>query len=174
MQQSHYELSDHDGKFSILKDISFSPDLDVMVKKIVICLLKIKFKENYFMYNFLDELQIDIEKFKKNEIDFFRNCVEKYIYENGNSLDGALSLIGFAELNNQICETYSSLSQLEETKNFFQNTNKHVTMTIHSSKGLEFDNVILKKDDLYHNGVLQKNNFYVSMTRARSRVLVIL
>ena len=65
MQQSHYELSDHDGKFSILKDISFSPDLDVMVKKIVICLLKIKFKENYFMYNFLDELQIDIEKFKK-------------------------------------------------------------------------------------------------------------
>ncbi|MFG0704052.1 3'-5' exonuclease [Acinetobacter johnsonii] len=89
-------------------------------------------------------------------------------------MDGALSLIGFAELNNQICETYSSLSQLEETKNFFQNTNKHVTMTIHSSKGLEFDNVILKKDDLYHNGVLQKNNFYVSMTRARSRVLVIL
>ncbi|HRB57839.1 MAG TPA: 3'-5' exonuclease [Acinetobacter johnsonii] len=47
-------------------------------------------------------------------------------------------------------------------------------MTIHSSKGLEFDNIIIRKDDLYHNGVLQKNNFYVSMTRARNRVLVIL
>ncbi|MFH7807443.1 UvrD-helicase domain-containing protein [Acinetobacter sp. BSP-153] len=174
LKKTNYDLSDHEGKFSILKDISFSPDLDDMVKKIVICLLKIKFKANYFMYNFLEELQIDIDKFNKNEIDFFKNCIEKYIYENGNSLDGALSLIGFSELNNQICETYSSLSQLEETKNFFQNTNKHVTMTIHSSKGLEFDNVILKRDDLYHNGELQKNNFYVSMTRARNRVLVIL
>lgn len=173
LKKANYELSDHEGKFSILKDISFSPNLDDMVKKIVICLLKIKFKENYFMYNFLDELQIDIDKFKKSEIDFFRNCVEKYIYENSNSLDDALSLIGFSELKNQICETYSSLSQLEETKNFFQNTNKHVTMTIHSSKGLEFDNVILKKDDLFHQGIFQRTNYYVSMTRARKRVLVI-
>ena len=85
-----------------------------------------------------------------------------------------LDMINFVELSSQVYESYCALSKLEETKNFFRDTRRHVTMTIHSSKGLEFDNIIIRKDDLYHNGVLQKNNFYVSMTRARNRVLVIL
>jgi superfamily I DNA/RNA helicase len=173
LKKTNFDLVDYDGKFSILKDISFSPDLDDTVKKIVTCFLKLKFKENYNFYSMLDELLIDLEKFKKVEIDFFRNGIEKYIYENDNLSDDILNLLGFSELKSQICETYNLLSQLEETKNFFQNRDKHVTMTIHSSKGLEFDNVILRAGDLYHNGEFQRTNYYVSMTRAKKRVFVI-
>ncbi|WP_180109437.1 MULTISPECIES: UvrD-helicase domain-containing protein [unclassified Acinetobacter] len=173
LKKTNFDLIDYDGKFSILKEISFSPDLDDMAKRIVICFLKIKFKENYYFYSLLDELHIDVDKFNKKEVDLIRCKVEKYIFENDDNLDEVFSLIGFYELKDKIYETYRSLEQLVETKNFFQNTNKHVTMTIHSSKGLEFDNVILRVDDLYHNDNFQKTNYYVSMTRAKKRVFVI-
>lgn len=173
LKKTNFDLIDYDGKFSILKEISFSPDLDDMAKRIVICFLKIKFKENYYFYSLLDELHIDVDNFNKTEVDLIRCKVEKYIFENDDNLDEVFSLIGFYELKDKIYETYRSLEQLVETKNFFQNTNKHVTMTIHSSKGLEFDNVILRVDDLYHNDNFQKTNYYVSMTRAKKRVFVI-
>lgn len=173
LKKTNFDLMDYDGKFSILKDISFAPDLDEMVKKVVTCFLKIKFQENYNFYSMLNELQIDVEKLKKVEIDSFRNGVEKYIYKNEKLSNNILNWLGFSELSSQIFETYNLLSQLEETKNFFQNRDHHITMTIHSSKGLEFDNIILRVSDLYHVGEFQRTNYYVSMTRAKKRVFVI-
>ncbi len=59
------------------------------------------------------------------------------------------------------------------TKNFFNNLSLHITMTVHSSKGLEFDNVIINKNDFFYRQELQKNNFYVAFTRAKKRIFVI-
>ncbi|WP_180157795.1 UvrD-helicase domain-containing protein [Acinetobacter sp. YH12045] len=173
LKKTNFDLIDYDGKFSILKDISFSPNLDEMAKKVVTCFLKLKFKENYNFYSMLDELLIDIEKLTKIEMDVFRRGIEKYIYDNEKLSNDILNWLGFSELSDQIFETYNLLSQLDETKKFFQNRDRHVTMTIHSSKGLEFDNVILRVGDLYHNGNFQRTNYYVSMTRAKKRVFVI-
>jgi len=175
LKKANYDLVDYDGKFAILRELSFSKNVGKSVQKIVICLLKMKFKTNYFIYNLAEDLQIDIQKYTQKEMKKFKNFVHTFIdTEVFDSLNDALNMINFVELSDQIYENYRVLSKLEETKNFFQDTRMHVTMTIHSSKGLEFDNIIIRKDDLYHNGVLQENNFYVTMTRAKNRVLVIL
>lgn len=175
LKKTNYDLHDYDGKFSILKELSFSRDVNSGVQEIAICLLKLKFKKKYFFYNVMEDLQVDIDRYKQKEIDKLKDDLNTFIKtESFDLLYIFLDMINFVELSSQVYESYCALSKLEETKNFFRDTRRHVTMTIHSSKGLEFDNIIIRKDDLYHNGVLQKNNFYVSMTRARSRVLVIL
>lgn len=173
LKKTNYELVDYGGNFSILKDISFSSHINETVKNVVISLLKLKYKKNYNLYSFLFDIKVDVDKYSHQDILSFRKELEVYIYKNNNTLDNFLIQIGFFEVKDVIQDTYCHLVELDETKNFIQNTNKHVTMTIHSSKGLEFDNIILQKNDLYHKGILQKNNFYVSLTRARKRVFVI-
>ncbi|MFW1973177.1 UvrD-helicase domain-containing protein [Acinetobacter bereziniae] len=174
LKKTNSSLIDYDGKFSILKDLSFSPNLSEDIRKIIICFLKVKFQKNYYIYNLADDLKIDIEKMDKNSIDNFRDVVNKFIEtENREYLRQVLDFIIFDDKNGEIFENYIFLKGLDTTENFFQNKNKHVTMTIHSSKGLEFDNVIIKRSDFYYKGSLERNNFYVAMTRARKRVMVI-
>lgn len=174
LKKTNSSLIDYNGKFSILKDLSFSPNLSEDIRKIIICFLRVKFQKNYYIYNLADDLKIDIEKMDKNSIDNFRDVVNKFIEtENREYLRQVLDFIIFDDRNGEIFENYIFLKGLDTTKNFFQNKNKHVTMTIHSSKGLEFDNVIIKRSDFYYNGSLERNNFYVAMTRARKRVMVI-
>ena len=62
---------------------------------------------------------------------------------------------------------------LDSTEKFYNlSSNKFVAMTIHSAKGLEFDNVVLYSPDfknLQHDNV--RKLFYVACTRAE-KVLI--
>lgn len=52
----------------------------------------------------------------------------------------------------------------------------HCTLTFHSSKGLEFDQVILFAEDYAHNGNVSAehiNNHYVACTRAKEKLIII-
>lgn len=47
-------------------------------------------------------------------------------------------------------------------------------MTIHTSKGLQFDNVLIYKKDFYNKrGELEKEKFYVACTRAKNKLFII-
>lgn len=61
LKKTNNSLFDYDGKFEILKEISFSKELDEIVKSVVIGILKCKFEDNYNLYLFLENLKIDIE-----------------------------------------------------------------------------------------------------------------
>jgi superfamily I DNA/RNA helicase len=53
---------------------------------------------------------------------------------------------------------------------------KHCTLTLHSSKGLEFDQVVLFIEDYAHNGTINNehiNNHYVACTRAKSKLIIV-
>lgn len=103
-----------------------------------------------------------------------RNSLNSIIGLETNVIGLFWELLGVLEFKNKILETYLDLLNHKDTKKFFQNKSKHKTMTIHSSKGLEFDNVIIKREDFYYKGNIERNNFYVAITRARKRVMVIL
>lgn len=52
----------------------------------------------------------------------------------------------------------------------------HCAMTIHKSKGLEFDQAIIFLEDYGHNGRVENsdiNNHYVACTRARSKLIIV-
>lgn len=174
LKRTNNSLYDYDGKFEILKEISFSKELDEIVKSIVIGILKCKFEDNYNIYLFLENLKIDIENFNSDEIEILRSSINFLIGLETNVSKLFWELLGVLEFKTKILETYLDLVSHKDTKKFFQNKSKHKTMTIHSSKGLEFDNVIIKREDFYYKGNFERNNFYVAITRARKRVMVIL
>ncbi|MGL4971691.1 MAG: ATP-binding domain-containing protein, partial [Culicoidibacterales bacterium] len=65
----------------------------------------------------------------------------------------------------------SDLSSKEVEKYYNNLCSEKVAMTIHGSKGLEFDIVILNKDDFYFRGEFNKELFYVAVTRAKNVVI---
>ena len=49
-----------------------------------------------------------------------------------------------------------------------------IVMTIHISKGLQFDNILIHKKDFYNRrGELEKEKFYVASTRAKKKLFII-
>ena len=49
----------------------------------------------------------------------------------------------------------------------------HVAMTIHSSKGLEFEQVIVFAEDYALSNIESIYNHYVAVTRARSKLIIV-
>ncbi|RHG37886.1 ATP-dependent helicase [Fusobacterium varium] len=78
------------------------------------------------------------------------------------------------DINGEEREKLLELLKNKEIQRFYNfNNEKKVVMTIHSSKGLQFDNVLIYKDDFYYYSKLQKENFYVACTRAENRLFII-
>lgn len=50
---------------------------------------------------------------------------------------------------------------------------KHVSITIHSSKGLEFNQVIIFAEDYDLTNDDQRNNHYVAVTRAKEKLIIV-
>ena len=56
--------------------------------------------------------------------------------------------------------------------NFYEK--EKIAMTIHTSKGLQFDNVLIHRKDFYNRkGDLEKEKFYVACTRAKKKLFII-
>ena len=58
--------------------------------------------------------------------------------------------------------------------NFNMSEFKKVALTIHKSKGLEFDNVIVDADSFFNWEGFQKENHYVAITRPKETLHIIM
>ncbi|MDV7500604.1 ATP-binding domain-containing protein [Acinetobacter baumannii] len=174
LRKANADLSDYSGKFSIIKDLAFNSNVSEIVKNIVLCLLRFKFQKNYYLYSLFDDLKIDGNIYssqnQKKLIEFLNFITEE---KSKKSLTSFLVLLLLDEYIEEVFSIYIQLVDDPITKNFFNNLSLHITMTVHSSKGLEFDNVIINKNDFFYRQELQKNNFYVAFTRAKKRIFVI-
>ncbi|WP_293744183.1 ATP-dependent helicase [uncultured Acinetobacter sp.] len=174
LRKANAELSDCDNKFSILKDLAFNSDVFETVRAIVICILRIKFQSGYYFYNLFDDLRIDANFYSNKDQQEIKLSIDNFISElDIDELKKFLSFLSFSDFYEEVYENYIKLVGDTITRNFFSDLSKHVTMTIHSSKGLEFDNVIISKYDFFYKNQLENNNFYVAFTRARKRIFVI-
>ncbi|KQQ76024.1 UvrD-helicase domain-containing protein [Acinetobacter sp. Leaf130] len=174
LRKANADLSDYSGRFSIIKDLAFDSDVSEIVKNIVLCLLKFKFQKTYYLYSLFDDLKIDGNLYssqnQKKLIEFLNFLIEEKCKK---SLINFLVLLLLDEYIEEVFNIYIQLADDPITKNFFNNLSLHITMTVHSSKGLEFDNVIINKNDFFYQQELQKNSFYVAFTRAEKRIFVI-
>lgn len=53
------------------------------------------------------------------------------------------------------------------------NINQHIAITFHSSKGLEFDQVIIFAEDYRLSDVSSLCNHYVAVTRAKCKLIIV-
>ena len=68
---------------------------------------------------------------------------------------------------------WNSVSNDEYTPAFEPEKYKNISMTFHSAKGLEFDQVIIFAEDYPLNDESSFYNHYVAVTRAKQRLIIV-
>lgn len=135
-------------------------------------LLRLIAVADYNEYDFLqDEFGID---FSSKNLKGLNKLLRNIKYNNSlDSLREFNSAYLVAEENKLTLIYEESLKQ--DVKDYYlSDLFDKTTMTIHGSKGLEFDNVVIFKSDF--NSLRKesdRNNFYVAVTRARHRLYIV-
>ena len=129
-----------------------------------------------WLYSFLDDIPFEISRNDRNTIKKYLKQIPAFVKQKDilkvqinalfNILDYKLSNSKFEKLfetiNNDI---YGNWYNIENIKN--------VSMTLHTSKGLEFAQVILLAKDFSLNNQENKNLHYVGITRAKEKMIII-
>ena len=84
--------------------------------------------------------------------------------------------LGYDVVESHVDKLYQTASDEKYAVAFSLEKPLHCTLTLHSSKGLEFEQVILFIEDYAFFGTITKdhiNNHYVACTRARSKLIIV-
>lgn len=137
------------------------------------------FRQRYSEYDFLDEIPMpeayritDIKKYlmainesRNNESFFEVKCTELYEF------------LGYSEdtdkIKNEIATLYEVINDDKYIPTYNQEKYKLTTGTIHSSKGLEFEQVIINAQDFDFSREGIKFLHYVAVSRPEERLLII-
>lgn len=136
------------------------PDLKIEYEHEIFIFLKNYFKGKNTI-KLLDELNFDVNKNNKD-------IVNKAYEDN---YEDFLNLIG--DSNCELREKLTEFINEKEIQDYFNmEESKYKIMTIHTSKGLEYDNVLIFKNNYNLNKEEDKHLFYVACTRARNKLLI--
>lgn len=137
-------------------------------------LLKLYFNtKNYNVYNVLDDLRLNPNIKNKSEIKkimaiFNSNCDD--YNEAFERFEKLLDIILDEEGRKRFLETLDDRYRI----NFVMEDYKKVALTIHKSKGLEFDHVFINADSFYNWADFKEKNHYVAITRPRKSLHIVL
>lgn len=151
-------------------------DISTHDKWLYSSIAKLIYLRDYNTYSFLDDIPFEISRNDRVSIKKYLKQIPAFVRQKKilkvqinalfNILDYKLSNSKFEKLfetiNNDI---YGNWYNLENIKN--------VSMTLHTSKGLEFDQVILLAKDFSLNSQENKNLHYVGITRAKEKMIII-
>jgi superfamily I DNA/RNA helicase len=135
-------------------------------------------KDNlYTIYDFINEIPREIDKKQIQEIDkIMKPLKSKNINENEIE-EIIISLFGILDISLDINElrAFSEVVLSEEYDNAYNGEKfLHRVMTIHSSKGLEFEQVMIFASDFDLIRGRDLNEHYVATTRGKEKLVVIL
>lgn len=137
---------------------------------------KLIYLRDYNTYSFLDDIPFEISRNDRNTIKKYLKQIPAFVNQKEilnvqinalfNILDYKLSNSKFEKLfetiNNDIYGSWYNLANIQ-----------NVSMTLHTSKGLEFDQVILLAKDFSLNSQENRNLHYVGITRAKEKMIII-
>lgn len=134
----------------------------------------------YSIYDFMDE--IPEESIGNRHIISFLNkrlssIKEELETEDNDGIIGEVgqiaSYFGYQTLESHIQDMIKTIKNEEYHPAFNMENLKHISITFHSSKGLEFDQVILFAHDYTLSQENDIYNHYVAATRAKSKMIIV-
>lgn len=81
--------------------------------------------------------------------------------------------LGYDTCPNHLEKLYRTISDTSYHVSFEPEKHQHVAMTIHSSKGLEFEQVIVFAEDYRLSDMSGIYNHYVAVTRAKNKLIIV-
>lgn len=134
----------------------------------------------YSIYDFVDE--IPEESIGDRHIIAFLNrklsSIKKALETEDNNViitevEQIASYFGYQTSENHIQDMIKTIKNEEYHPAFNMENLKHIAITFHSSKGLEFDQVILFANDYTLKEESDIYNHYVAVTRAKSKLIIV-
>ena len=134
----------------------------------------------YSIYDFRDEIPNEVVGNKgvlnyiKKELSILDGCIKE---KNFSSFEEEITLLanylGY-ETRHEHCERlYRTICDKRYHSSFYVDDLKRIAITFHSSKGLEFEQVILFVSDYRLSSEQDIYNHYVAVTRAKSKLIMV-
>lgn len=152
-------------------------DLGTVNKSTLINLARYVKDGNYTHYDFVNNIAGD---YSKKDIMQIKSIIEPLSSDSSQHEIEQILLKLFAFLGLEFYEDIeipNFIKTIKDSKydnSFNGNVFKHNVITIHSSKGLEFDQIVMCASDFRIHWNRDLNEHYVSVTRAKSKVIIVL
>ena len=136
--------------------------------------------DTYSIYDIIQVIPDEAVGYKdlKKKLQNYLNKIKKSkdINDEMGFVDNVIALaqyLGYETNEMHLKKLYTTVTNKDNYHYFMQSDIKYVSMTFHSSKGLEFDQVILFAEDYDLSKEDSIYNHYVSATRAKERLIIV-
>lgn len=136
--------------------------------------------EYYSVYNLISEIPVESDESKKNinRVNNYLKDIKQHLYtfdkHNFNiSVNELAEYLNYTTREEHLVKLYNTIENTEFHVAFEPDKYKHVSITFHSSKGLEFEQVILFAEDYRLNDLSSIYNHYVASSRAKKKLIII-
>jgi len=136
--------------------------------------------EQYSVYDFISEIPVEGEASKKT-VAAVKVLLEKVATAvNSDDVDifeievnNLATYIGYPTRKEHLNNLYQTISDTTFHVAFEPEKYQHIAITFHSSKGLEFEQVIVFAEDYRLSDMGSIYNHYVAVTRAKSKLIIV-
>lgn len=134
--------------------------------------------EKYSVYDVISEIPVEGNESRKT-VSTIKKLLSK-IEENKNdeslfssSVTALAKYLGYETRQDHIDKLFETISDSNYHVAFEQDKYKHIVTTFHSSKGLEFEQVIVFAEDYSLKDMPSIYNHYVAATRAKNKLIIV-
>lgn len=134
--------------------------------------------EKYSVYDVISEIPVEGNENNKtvSTIKRLLNKIEKNINDEPSFSSSVIALakyLGYETRQDHIDKLFETISDFNYHVAFEQDKYKHIATTFHSSKGLEFEQVIVFAEDYSLKDMPSIYNHYVAATRAKNKLIIV-
>ena len=134
--------------------------------------------EKYSAYDLISEIPVEGNESRKTV-----SAIKKLLSAIKNSTDSEQAFntsvcklaeyLGYDTRNDHLRKLYKTICDISYHVSFDPDQYQNIAITFHSSKGLEFDQVIVFADDYRLSDMQSIYNHYVAVTRAKTKLIIV-
>lgn len=134
--------------------------------------------EKYSVYDVISEIPVEGDESKKtvsavkkllNSIELLKNDEPAF----NKAVSEMAIYLGYDTRADHLNKLYQTISNTNFHVAFEADKYQHVSITFHSSKGLEFEQVVVFAEDYRLSDMASVYNHYVAVTRAKSKLIIV-
>lgn len=176
-KQGANKLNNAGGSYAYIPQIPIS-DITTETAWLYLAIAKYLILEKYSVYDVISEIPVEGNESQKTV-----SIIKKLLNDIETSLENETSFntnvnklaeyLGYETRINHLSKLYMTISDDTYHVAFEPDKYKHVAITFHSSKGLEFEQVIVFAEDYRLSDMISVYNHYVAVTRAKSKLIIV-
>lgn len=134
--------------------------------------------EKYSAYDLISEIPVEGNETRKlvSAIKRMLKKIEESIEDEDifySAINSLATYLGYATKNEHLKRLFETITNEKYYVAFEPEKYQHIAITFHSSKGLEFEQVIIFAEDYRLSDVSSLCNHYVAVTRAKSKLIIV-